>query len=321
MFSSNDTASTDGANFLDAQGVHASISFATAFTETLAVTRLSTRDELTDAGMPDGYAAEQATDLVISTMFDVLRDTRLEPLAERIAWGIVHSFQKVADQLEGEADRAAQRVRSLIDQIDGSEVAATELEEAQTHCQSLDEASGAIACMRDRATAIFHAETGRPWSSPRATLVSGKRTASVINATDFLAARRQRRIDAHAPTGPVVIFSGGPVWENHKLLWDRLDLVRARIPNMFLATTAQDKGCDAIAAAWAASRGVKLIAFTLDRRLGKRAGFARNEQLMKLQPVEAIVCEGSGLQSHLAREVRAHRVPAHFFRLADQGRS
>jgi hypothetical protein len=63
---------------------------------------------------------------------------------------------------------------------------------------------------------------------------------------------------------------------------------------------------------------VALIAFTLDRRYGKRAGFIRNDQLLKLQPVEAIVCEGSGLQSHLARAVRAAGVPSHFLTLAGQ---
>ena len=115
-----------------------------------------------------------------------------------------------------------------------------------------------------------------------------------------------------------MIFSGGQVWEDHRQIWERLDQIKARIPAMVLATTAQDKGCDAIAAAWAARSNVKLIAFTLDRRLGKRAGFARNEALLRLQPVEAIVCEGSGLQSHLARMVRAQAVPAYFLTVAGQ---
>ena len=34
--------------------------------------------------------------------------------------------------------------------------------------------------------------------------------------------------------------------------------------------------------------------------------------------VEAVVCEGSGLQSHLARVVRAAGIPAHFFRYDGQ---
>jgi len=261
---------------------------------------------------------QHGIEMMVTTLFDLLRDTRLEAIADRLAWGIVHSFHRVADQLDGEADRAARKLQDLLRDNDGGEIAVTEMEEAQTLCHGLDEAREAVACMRDHAADIFRVETGRRWSSPRGSLTSSKRTASVIAATDFLAARRQKRIEAHAPKGPVVIFSGGQAWHDHDQLWQRLDLIKQRIPQMVLATTAQDKGCDAIAAAWAARSGVKLIAFTLDRRLGNRAGFARNEALLKLKPVEAMVCEGSGLQSHLARLVRAAGVPAHFFTIAGQ---
>lgn len=292
--------------------------FADAFIETTDGYRITPGEDVTSAPMPDAELVARATELLVTTLFDVLRDTRLEAIADRIAWGIVHSFHKVAGQIEGEADKAAVAVRRLIEQNDGSEIGNVELEEAQMLCQSLDETQDALACMRDYAAATYHAETGRPWSAPRATLVSSKRTASVLAATDFLAARRKRQIDAHAPKGPVVIFSGGQLWEDHRLLFATLDGIRARVPTMVLATTGQDKGCDAIAAAWAARSGCHLIPFSLDRKLGNRAGFARNEQLLRLRPVEAVVCQGSGVQSHLAREVRRLGVPAHFFALGDQ---
>ena len=310
---------TDIAAFLADETAEPSDRFAAAFTETVDQVRLARTDDAISADMPDPLQMQLGVEMIVTTLFDLLRDTRLDSVAERLAWGLVHSFHKVADSLDTEADRAAQQVGVLIRENDGGEIAATELEEAQTLCHGLDEARDAVACMRDHAAQMFHAETGRPWASPRATLVSGKRTASVIAATDFLAARRQRRIDAHAPKGPVVIFSGGQQWEEYRQIWDRLDQIRARVPAMVLATTGQDKGCDAIAAAWAARSGVTLIAFTLDRRYGKRAGFVRNEQLVKLQPVEAMVCEGSGLQSHLARALRAAGVPSHFLTLGGQG--
>lgn len=301
----------------------ASPAFEHAFTETIDGFRMSPADDETDAGLPLAREAELATELVVRTFFDLLRDTRLEAIADRLAWGIVHSLHKVTDQLDGEADKAARKVRDLIRDADGSEVLTAELEDAQTICQSLDEAREAVACMRDHAAQTFAAETGRPWSAPRGSMVSSKRTAAVVSATDFLAARRQRRIDQHAPKGPIVIFSGGKTWDDSQLLWDRLDTIHMRVPMMVLATTAQDKGCDAIAAAWAASRKVPVIAFTLAkwRHLGDRAGFARNDAMLALNPVEALVCEGSGVQSQLARAIRGKGVPAHFFRLADQRRA
>lgn len=295
-------------------------SFAAAFTETADAVRLASTDDAITSDMPDPLQMQLGVEMLVTTLFDLLRDTRLDSVAERLAWGVVHSFHKVAEQLDGEADRAARQMGEMIRENDGGEIANAELEDAQTLCQGLDEAREAVVCMRDHAAQMFHAETGRPWSAPRATLTSGKRTASVIAAADFLAARRQRRMEANAPTGPVVIFSGGQVWEDHAQIWERLDQIKARIPTMVLATTAQNKGCDAIAASWAARSGVRLVAFTLDRKLGQRAGFARNEALLRLKPVEAVVCEGSGLQSNLARMVRAAGVPAHFFTLAGQSK-
>jgi hypothetical protein len=318
--SAQTTRFADLAGFLAEETREPTDRFAAAFAETTDAVRLARTDEAITAGMPDPLQMERGVEMMVTTLFDLLRDTRLDSVAERLAWGLVHSFHKVADQLDGEADRAARQLGEAVRENDGSEIATTELEDIQTLCHGLDEAREAVACMRDHAADLFRIETGRPWSAPRATLVSGKRTASVVAAADFLAARRQRRTEAHAPTGPMVLFSGGQAWEDHAQIWGHLDQIKARIPTMVLATTAQDKGCDAIAAAWAARSNVKMVAFTLDRRLGKRAGFARNEALLKLQPVEAIVCEGSGLQSHLARLVRGAGVPAHFLTLAGQAK-
>jgi hypothetical protein len=292
--------------------------FATAFSETVGQFRITTDEELVDTSMPDADEARHATELLVVTLFDVLRDTRLEPIAERLAWGMVHAFHRVASQLDGEADRAAGKVKELIRQDDGSEICATQLEEAQTLCRSLDEARDAVACMRDHAAATFHTETGHPWSAPRATLVSSNRTASVIAATDFLAARRQRKIVERSPEGPLVVFSGGSHWRDYELIYRELDRVRSLVPHMVLATTGQGAGCDAIAAAWAARSGVTIIPFDLDRKLGKRAGFARNETMARLRPVDAIVCEGSGLQSHLVRTLQALGMTPRLLRLADQ---
>src|SRR3546814_5129952 len=83
--------------------------------------------------------------------FVQFRGTRVEGSADRIAGGIVHSFHKVADQLDAEADKAALKVKDLIRDADGSEILTAELEEAQTFCHSLDEARDAVACMRDYA--------------------------------------------------------------------------------------------------------------------------------------------------------------------------
>ena len=106
--------------------------FENAFTETTGGFRMGYADEPTDADMPLPHAAELATEMAVRTFFDLFRDTRLEGIADRIAWGIVHSFHKVADQLDAEADKAALKVKDLVRDADGSEILTAELEEA--HC-------------------------------------------------------------------------------------------------------------------------------------------------------------------------------------------
>ena len=161
---------------------------------------------------------------------------------------------------------------------------------------------------------VYRAHSGHPFSALRGSRVSSILTASQIDAREFLAARAKIKREQLAPTGPIVVISGGQIWEDHQRIWDRLDLLKTRTPTMTLATTAQGKGVDAIAAAWAASREVPLIAFRLNRAYGNAAPFKRNKLLIKLGPVEAIICEGSGVQANLAEKMRAAGVPVTVFR-------
>jgi len=292
--------------------------FDAAFAEQGSLAQLSIHDEPVATEMPDPTSARAAMEMIIGTVFDLFRETRMAEFSQDIVWGVVNSFHVTAQRIASREDDASKKLGDLARSFDPSEIYAVELEETQRICQTLMDCREAMEAMRDYAGEIYRVETGRPFSTIKGTRVSSGLTASQIDARDFLAARAAKRREDHAPTGPVVIFSGGTDWHDHDLLWRALDDTRARIPAMILATTAQHKGCDQIAHAWAASRGVKTVRFTLNRALGKRAGFVRNEQLMNLKPVHAIVCEGSGIQSNLLSRVREANVPHHAFALRQQ---
>lgn len=288
--------------------------YAHAFVGGGALSQLTIGEEPTSAEMPDAYEAQQCVAAMIGELFSLMNETRMEPIAQRLAWGIVNSFHVVARQIEGEEDSAAVKLGELARISDPSEVHAYEIEDAQLRCQSLAEARAALECMRDHAGEVYRAQTGHPFSALRGSRVSSVLTASQIDAREFLAARAKLRREQLAPTGPVVVNSGGQDWEDHARIWERLDTLKTRCPTMTLATTAQGKGVDAIAAAWAASREVPLIAFRLNRAHGNAAPFKRNKLLCDMQPVEAIVCEGSGVQANLAERCRAAGVPVTVFR-------
>ena len=291
--------------------------FPAAFTAEIASAQLSIVEEPTSADMPDEQQARACVEQMPGDLFTLLADTRLAPLAPRIAWGMVHSFHKVAHYLAAQEDDAARELGELARISDPSEIHAAQIEDKQRLCQSLHEAMAAIECMRDHAAEVYRVETGRPWSATGGSRTSRALTASQIEARDFLAARAQERREAHAPSGPLVVVSGGSNWTEIDAIWNRLDLIHARIPAMVLATTAQTKGADLIAARWAGARGVPSVHFRLERRHGNRAAFKRNEQLVSLRPVEAIICEGSGIQANLAQRCRAAGVPLTIYRHSD----
>ena len=313
------------ANFADmarhfSQEMNRDNNYDVAFAEQNDMAKLSIVDAPETLDMPDPKVARAAVEMMIGTLFDVFRDTRMESYAADLAWGFVNSFHVVAKRIEGREDDAAKDLGELARCFDPSEIYANELEDKQLLAQTLFDARQAMACMRDHAGEVYRVETGRPFSATKGSRASSSLTASQIEARDFLAARARNRREQFAPEGPVVAFSGGNVWHDHDLLWIRLDSIKARIPEMILATTAQNKGCDAIAAAWAASRGVKLVQFRLDRAQGNRAGFVRNDKIVGLRPVEAIVCEGSGLQANFAQKLRQAGTPLHIMRIGDQAR-
>lgn len=290
-----------------------------SFVEHSELAKMHFVEEPEKLDMPDPQACATAIEMVAGTVFDVLRDTRMEEFAQQIVWGIVNSFHMSARLCEGREDDAAKKLADLARSYDPSEIYAVELEETQLLTQTLQGCREALEAMRDHASKVYHVETGRPFIATRGSQIARTGvTASQVNARDYLAARARQRRQEFAPEGPMVVVSGGMEWHDHESLWDTLDDIRARIPEMVLATTGMRKGVDAIAAAWAVSRKVHTVAFVPDRRLGQRAAFVRNENLVKLQPVEAIVCEGSGIQANLAQRLRQANVPLHIFRQAQQ---
>lgn len=309
----NFTNFADLASFIASQADNRDLSstYEHAFIEHSEMAKLSIVEEAEQRDMPDPDQARAAVEIVMQTLFDVLRDTRMEPYAADLAWGFANSFHVVAKRIEGREDDTAKKLGELAREYDPSEIYAIELEETQLLCQTLQGCREAMECMRDHAGEVYRVETGRPFSPVRGSKVSRATTASMIDARDYLAARARERREQFTPEGPVVVFSGGSNWDDSDRLWSGLDAIKTRIPEMILATTAQNKGCDAIAQAWAASRGVKVIQFRLDRSLGNRAAFVRNDRMLALKPVEAVICEGTGIQANLAQKLRAAGVPLH----------
>lgn len=293
--------------------------FQASFGDPIPLSIIEPGDEPGEHDMPSPFAAQAECGGIIAAIFDLFAGTRLEALAPEIAWGFVNSFHFVATKLERREDSLAEEIGEMVRRPDMSEVFNSQLEEKQLLCQSTTEQRDAVECMRDYAAEMYRAQSGWPWSPARGSRASSASTASVIAAQDFLRERALSEREKHLPQGPIVVFSGPAQWHDWEMLWRKLDEVHARIPHMTLVTTGQRKGADAIAAAWAAraETRVPVVAYGLYGS-GKKTAFTRNRKLAELKPVEAVLCEGSGLQANLYQTLRKAAIPIHAFRKVDQ---
>lgn len=284
-----------------------------SFGDPLPLSIIEPGDEPGEYEMPEPFAAQKVCGELMTSLHGLLHDTRLDPLAPQIAWGIVNSFHFVAGTLERQEDRLADKIRDMTRRMEPGEVFNKDLEDTQLLCQSLTEQRAAIEAMRDYAAALYRACWRKAWAPTKGSKASSVTTASYLNALDFLQERALAKREKHQPQGPVVILSGPAMWEEWEPLWAKLDEIKARVPHMTLVTTGQRKGVDAIAAAWAARQGVPVVAFGLYGG-GKKPAFTRNKKLAELGAVEAVLCEGSGIQANLYQTLRKQGVPIHAFR-------
>jgi hypothetical protein len=81
-------------------------------------------------------------------------------------------------------------------------------------------------------------------------------TSAMIDSRDFLAAKRRAETEVLLPAGPKIAFTGGPEFNDHPAVWDRLDKVYAKHFDMVLLHGGTPKGAERIAACWADNRKV-----------------------------------------------------------------
>ncbi|MGD9846688.1 MAG: DUF2493 domain-containing protein, partial [Variibacter sp.] len=126
----------------------------------------------------------------------------------------------------------------------------------------------------------------------------------------FIAAKRRSETEVMLPSGPKVAFTGGLDFNDHGLIWDRLDQARAKHPDMVLLHGGSPKGAERIAARWADHRKIPQIAFRPDwTKHAKAAPFKRNDAMLEAMPIAVLVAPGSGIQANLADKARRLGIP------------
>ena len=269
------------------------------------------QDEPDPRPLPEGNAVAIAVADIFDALVATLGDTRLEPDLDDLLWGAVNLFHRVANRVLRELDDNELAQRRLQREQDGSEVKSVELERLTAEGQTLIERRDSMELFRDLSAEAFEHHTGSAWRPRSGSMVNHRHlTSSMIDSRDFLAAKRRAEKEVLLPAGPKVAVTGGTDFNDHRLIWAKLDQVHAKYPDMVLLHGGTPKGAELIASRWADTRKVQQVAFRPDwPRHGKAAPFKRNDLMLDTLPVGVLVFPGAGIQEQFARRANELGIP------------
>ena len=127
---------------------------------------------------------------------------------------------------------------------------------------------------------------------------------------EFLAARRRADTEVLAPAGTRIAFTGGADCNDHTRIWDALDKIRTKHPDMVLLHGGSPRGAERAAACWADHRKVPQVVFKPDWTRDRNAApFKRNDRMLEALPIGVVVFPGSGIAANLADKAKKLGIP------------
>jgi hypothetical protein len=212
--------------------------------------------------LPEGKIIAGAIADIFDALVATLSDTRLEPDLDDLLWSTVNLFHRAVDRIGRQLDDNEQAQQKSQREQNGSEVRSVELERLTIEGITLIERRNCLELFRDQAIERFEAHTGSLWRPRSGSLVNHRTlTAAMIDSRDFIAAKRRAETEVMLPAGPKIALTGGLDFNDHHLIWDRLDKVHVKHPDMVLLHGGSPKGAELIASKWAANRKVPQVAF------------------------------------------------------------
>jgi YspA, cpYpsA-related SLOG family len=268
-------------------------------------------DEPDPRPLPEPDAMHGQLGAMVEAFSAMLTGTRLEDDLADLLWSFVNLFHRKTDRIERELDTNEQAQRRGQAEQDGSEVKSVELERLIAQGLSLIERRNAFEFARDHAAELFEVTTGSIWRPRTGSMVNHRAlTALMIDSRDFLAARRRADTELLAPAGSRIAFTGGTDCNDHTRIWNTLDKIRAKHPDMVLLHGGSPRGAERIAACWADQRKVAQVVFKPDWNRDRNAApFKRNDRLLEALPIGVVVFPGSGISANLADKAQKFGIP------------
>jgi hypothetical protein len=261
--------------------------------------------------LPDADQVLGAVAAIFDALIGALEDTRLEPDLDDLLWSTVNIFHRATERIARDLDGNEQVQKRAQREQDGSEVKSAELERLIAEGKTLVERQNACELMRDQASEHYEHHIGKPWLPRSGSKVNHRNlTSAMIDSRDFLMARKLADQEVLLPPGPKIVVTGGLDFDDHRLIWARLDQVHQKHPDMVLVHGKSPKGAEKIASLWAKNRNVPQIGFAPDwAKHGRAAPFKRNDQILEILPKGVMHFPGTGINDNLADKAKKLGIP------------
>ncbi|WP_419901096.1 DUF2493 domain-containing protein [Kiloniella sp.] len=269
-------------------------------------------DEEDHRPLPDSELVTNALDEVFGILTEIFTDTRLEDQLSSVLSDVVNSFNRRVSDVERKLDGTEYQLKDLQRHFDGSEITTLKLERLTAEGRTMTEARDAFEVIRDIAADQFEMIVGKAWMprTRKSVVNHSARSQAFIGSNDFIKARKLEKTLVHIPKGTPVLFSGDYKVDDINGVCLMLDRLADKTPDMFLVTTAGNKGADIIAASWAKSKKVPVVAFGIHSK-AKKAPFDRNREIFKqVKPSLAIIFGSGGIQENLRELSKKNRIKA-----------
>lgn len=264
-------------------------------------------DETDNRPAPDrDYMGRGALE-IMDIMANMVAGSCFEDETAKLLFSFVYVWHRRVFDLNREVDRAELDLQGLIREQDGSEVKDLQLIQATDKAHHLQDKVATYEQVCDTAARAYESMTGNAWVPPNGSKNGFGGSAAILDGSDFMKARKERRAaTVKDPDAPVVVFSGGRAYNDHNRIFKILDAQHKAYPDMVLVTSAQLSGADKIAIAWARNRKVMTVKCLPEKKYGNRAAFVRNETMLGMgHVIGVIVADGSGIQKALLREAKS----------------
>jgi hypothetical protein len=138
-------------------------------------------------------------------------------------------------------------------------IRSVELARLTAEGQTLIEPQRCLKFFRDQAADQFERHTSSAWRPRSGSMVNHRTlTSAMIDSRDFIAAKRRAETEVLVPAGPKIAVTGGLDFNDHRLIWDKLDRVHAKHPDMVLLHGGSPKGAERIAAGLTDHRWIRV---------------------------------------------------------------